>query len=61
MQRSDPAGVARSDLKVIYTGSSDGLLWDDPEGAGPLPGYDWSIENYNPDSWGQSFSITGLR
>jgi iron complex outermembrane recepter protein len=43
------------------TGSSDGLVWDDPDGAGPLPGYDWSTQNFNPDSWGQSFSITESR
>ena len=43
------------------TGSSDGLVWDDPDGAGPLPGYDWSIQNFNPDSWGQSFSVTESR
>ncbi len=40
------------------TGSSDGLVWDDPDGGGPLPGYDWSIDNFNPDAHGQSFSIT---
>jgi iron complex outermembrane recepter protein len=40
------------------TGSSDGLVWDDPDGAGPLPGYDWSTDNFNPDAHGQSFSIT---
>jgi iron complex outermembrane receptor protein len=40
------------------TGSSDGLVWEDPDGAGPLPGYDWSTENFNPDSHGQSFSTT---
>jgi iron complex outermembrane recepter protein len=40
------------------TGSSDGLVWEDPDGAGPLPGYDWSRANFNPDAFGQSFSIT---
>ena len=40
------------------TGSSDGLVWDDPDGSGPLPGYSWDIDNFNPDSYGQSYSIT---
>jgi iron complex outermembrane receptor protein len=43
------------------TGSSDGLVWEDPDGAGPLPGYDWSTANFNPDSHGQSFSTTESR
>jgi iron complex outermembrane receptor protein len=40
------------------TGASDGLVWDDPDGGGPLPGYDWSTDNFNPDAFGASYSIT---
>jgi iron complex outermembrane receptor protein len=40
------------------TGSADGLVWEDPDGSGPLPGYEWSRDNFNPDAWGQSFSTT---